>query len=82
MLFGFCNTLATFQQLIEKVLAGMARDSCLVYLDDMRIVDTSFTKHLKNLRQVCEQLQEAGLCLKPQKCHLVEDKVWTTLTSL
>ena len=54
MPFGLCNAPATFQRLIEGVLAGLVRDSCLVYLDDVLVVGKSFMEHLENLRRVLE----------------------------
>lgn len=54
MPFRLCNMSATFQWLMEKVLAGLARNSCLVYLDDVLVVRKSFMEDLENLRRVFE----------------------------
>ena len=70
MPFGLCNAPATFQRLMETVLAGLARDSCMVYLDDILVIGKTFVEHLQNLRQVFGRLREAGLRLQPKKCHL------------
>ena len=66
MPFGLCNAPATFQRLME---AGLARDSCMVYLDDILVIGRTFPDHLRNLSRVFGRLREAGLCLKPAKCH-------------
>ena len=36
--FGLCNVPVTFQQLMESVLAGLARDTCLVYINDILVL--------------------------------------------
>ena len=41
MPFGLCNTPATFQRLMDSVLAGLHRKSCLVYINDIVVVGTS-----------------------------------------
>ena len=38
MPFGLCNTPATFQRLMDMVLAGVKWSSCLVYIDDSVIM--------------------------------------------
>ena len=70
MPFGLCNAPATFQRLMDMVLAGVQWSSCLVYLDDIIIVGKTFQHHLQNLREVFSRLREAGLKLKPSKCDL------------
>ena len=75
MPFGLCNAPATFQRLMETALAGLARDSCMVYLDDILVIGQSFEEHLHNLRQVFTRLRDAGLRLKPKKCWLAMHSV-------
>ena len=70
MPFGLCNAPATFQRLMETILTGLARDLCVVYLDDILVIGKTFVEHLQNLRQVFGHLREAGLRLQPKKCHL------------
>ena len=62
--FGLCNAPATFQWLMDCVLAGLQWLSCLAYLEDVIILGRSFPEHLNNLRAVFDQLREAGLKLK------------------
>ena len=40
MPFGLCN--ATFQRLMDMVLAGVKWSSCLVYIDDSVIMNKTF----------------------------------------
>eukprot|EP00731_Ephydatia_muelleri_P034748 Em0075g1a len=69
MPFGLCNAPATFQRLMDRVLGGLKWSSCLVYLDDIIIVGTSFSEHLRNLAGVLQRLRQAGLKLKPSKYY-------------
>ena len=39
MPFGLCNAPATFQGLMDLVLAGVHWISCLMYIDDILIID-------------------------------------------
>jgi len=69
MPFGLTNAPATFQRLMECVLAGLVGEECLIYLDDIIVFSTSFEEHLSRLTKVFQALQHAGLQLKPTKCH-------------
>ena len=60
MPFGLCNAPATFQRLMESVLAGLARDTCLVYIDDILVLGRTFEEHLQNLEKVFDRLREAA----------------------
>lgn len=73
--FGLCNAPATFQRLMDMVLAGLQWNQCLVYLDDIVIVGKTFEEHLQNLNAVFKRIQQAGLCLKPGKCAFFQNKV-------
>ena len=75
MPFGLCNAPATFQRLMDCVLAGLQWTSCLVYIDDVIIMGKSFESHLHNLQQVFDRLRQAGLKLHPYKCQFLQHEV-------
>ncbi|KAL5509722.1 hypothetical protein EMCRGX_G005140 [Ephydatia muelleri] len=75
MPFGLCNAPATFQRLMERVLAGLHWMTCLVYLDDIIIFSRSVETHVKQLKEVLECLKIAGLKIRPKKCHLLQTSV-------
>ena len=74
MPFRLCNAPATFQRLMETILAGLARKICMVYIDDILVFRRTFEDHLSHLKQVVDRLDQAGLRLKPKKCK----KEWST----
>ena len=71
MPFGLTNAPATFQRLMSMVLRGLQWEICLVYLDDIIIFSTTFSEHLQRLDTVFSRLADAGLTVKPSKCHLL-----------
>ena len=72
MPFGLCNAPATFERLMERVLAHIPRNQCVVYLDDLLVHATDFERALVNLRQVFSAIRGAGLRLHPKKCNLLQ----------
>ena len=68
MPFGLCNAGATFQRLMDIVLAGLHMDVCLVYLDDIVVFSKTPAEHLERLNAVLRRLRSAGLKIKPEKC--------------
>lgn len=75
MPFGLCNAPATFERLMEIVLAGLIGEACLVYLDDVIIVGKDFESHNKNLLQVLNKIKAANLRLSPKKCSFFKKEV-------
>ncbi len=74
--FGLCNGPATFQRLMDLVLAGLKMSQCLVYIDDVIVVGRTFDEHLCNLREVFGRVRGAGLKLKPSKCAFLQERVY------
>ena len=75
MPFGLCNAPATFERLMERVLAGLPWRVAMVYIDDILVSGGTFEEHLTNLRTVFERLRIAKLKLSPGKCNLFQPKV-------
>ena len=75
MPFGLTNTPATFQRLMDLVLAGLHWKCCLVYLDDIIVFTETVEDHIKRLREVFQCIRDAGLKLKSSKCQLFRQSV-------
>ena len=69
MPFGLTNAPATFQRLMDIVLAGLKWKCCLVYLDDIIVFSQTFEEHLQDLHSVFRALADANLTLKLTKCN-------------
>ena len=75
MPFGLCNAPATFERLVELVLAGLPWSVCLLYLDDILVHAKTFEEEIANLREVFGRFRAANLKLNPKKCELFRQKV-------
>lgn len=65
--FGMRNAPATFQRLMQKVLAGVI--NCEVYIDDVVVYSNSWGEHVKALDNVFSKLATASLTLNAAKCE-------------
>jgi hypothetical protein len=68
MPFGLKGAPATFERLMETVLAGFQWDICPIYLYDVIVLGRSFEDMIINLRKVYDRLIATGLKLKAKKC--------------
>ena len=75
MLFGLYNAPATFQRVMQAILAGLEWNSCFVYLDDKLIASLTLEELLSHIKEVFTRLSDAGLHLKPKKCLFLHDEV-------
>ena len=75
MPFGLTNAPATFQRLMECILAGLNMEQCLIYIDDIIIFGSSVDEHLQRLDNVLGRIRAAGLKLQTKKCCFVQEQV-------
>ncbi|KFD60069.1 hypothetical protein M514_10279 [Trichuris suis] len=75
MPFGLTGAPATFQRLMERVLAGLKWNSCVVYLDDIIVFSRSADEHIERLARVFQRLRAAGLKVNASKCRLFRKEV-------
>jgi len=75
MPFGLKNSPISFQNLMSDVLREMNWKYALCYIDDILIFSRTFEDHLVHLNAVFEKLRNAGLTLKPSKCHFAAHRV-------
>ena len=65
MLFGMKNAPATFQRLINTVIAGL--EGCSAYIDDVVIYSDTWEQHLGHVRSLKLRLREAKLTVNLAK---------------
>ena len=75
MPFGLCNTLPTFQRLMQNCLGELNLTYCLIYLDDVIVFYDTPEEHLRRMRVVFDRLCEHGLKLKPSKCEVFKSEI-------
>jgi hypothetical protein len=70
MFFGMCNSLATFQAMMDSIFSDMIEEQrVIVYMDDILIFAENQKKLLEQTKQVLQRLWEHDLFLKPKKCE-------------
>ena len=77
MFFGLCNSLATFQTLMDEAFKELIdKGTVFVYMDDIVIAtEGPLYEHVKEVWTVLKILQEHDLFLKPSKCEFHQKTV-------
>ena len=70
-----CNSGATFERLMELILAGLHWTTCLLYVDDIICFSKTVDEHISRLDEILNRIREAGLKLSPNKCKLFQGEV-------
>ena len=73
--FGLTNAPRQFQRLMSRVLLGLERKICLVYIDDVIVFSSKFEEQIHRLRLVFDRFRQGNLKLKPGKCHFAQASV-------
>ena len=75
MAMGLKNAPSCFQRLLETVFADMLGKGVLVYIDDLILFTNTEEEHELLLEKVFKRLVQAGLSLKPEKCHYFQAEI-------
>ena len=75
MPFGFTNSFATYQRLMEDCLADYNLKICCIFIDDVLVFGRTYEEHLHNLHLVMERKRQANLKLALKKCSFFKRKV-------
>ena len=71
MSFGFKNSGATYQRLINKIFAHQIERNVQVYVDDMPMKSQLEDGHLDDLKVTFDTLRSYNMKLNPRKCAFV-----------
>jgi uncharacterized protein with von Willebrand factor type A (vWA) domain len=75
MPFGLCNAPATFQSLMQFVLAERLNKSVVVFIDDILIYTKTKEDHLKEIEWVLQQLDRWKLYAAAKKCFWMKEEM-------
>ena len=70
--FGIHSAVSIFQRTMENLLGDI--EGCVVYVDDNIITGKNDEEHKKCLEKVLKRLEDAGMCVNPEKIQLMQEK--------
>ena len=73
MPFNRKNSAATFQRLMNRVLAGLT--NCKAYTDDVIVYSNTWEEHVKHLRALFGRFVQANLVINLKKCEFAKATV-------
>jgi hypothetical protein len=75
MPFGLTNAPATFQCVMNSIVAPFMRKFIIVFLDDILVYSSSWSEHLEHLRLVLLKLRETQFYAKLCKCSFGQHSI-------
>ena len=73
--FGLQASPGFFARIINNVLYDLIGPNCIIYMDDILILNDTEEEHLELLEKVFKKLDEEGIKLKIQKCQIFTDRL-------
>ena len=74
--YGWKNSGAQFNRLIDRILAGLKWSILMNYVDDILLFyGYTFREHLRGLNIVFNRIQNSGLRISLAKCHLFKKAI-------
>ena len=76
MFFGMCNTLATFQSMMDSIFGDLI-EGCIIiiYMEVIFLFEKNPQDLETNMKKVLQRLRENDLFFKPAKCEFSKTKV-------
>jgi Reverse transcriptase (RNA-dependent DNA polymerase) len=76
MFFGMCNSLETFQAMMDNIFMTMIDNQLvIVYMDDILIFANMKEEPERITKMILEKLREHDLFLKAKKCEFCQTKI-------
>ncbi|KAL0149627.1 hypothetical protein M9458_055154 [Cirrhinus mrigala] len=75
MPFGLANSPSFFQAFVNEVFRDMLHRWVIVYIDDILIYSSSYSKHIQHVRAVLQRLIQHQLYAKEEKCEFHQEKI-------
>jgi len=75
MPYGVTGGPATFQNVMNRVLAPLLKKCVVVFIDDILVYNKSWEDHLQHLRAVFLLLQQHQFKVKLSKCFFAQQQV-------
>ena len=72
---GFNNSMAIFQEELDKILAEFADEGVGSYVDDVYIFLDDFDVHLDLVIRVLTKLNKHNMTVSPHKCQFFQEQV-------
>lgn len=73
--FGYTNSPAQFQRVMNSIFGEGIGTRCVAYVDDLLIFGRSPREHHDNLKWTLQKCREANLKINKKKCQIFQDQV-------
>lgn len=67
MSFGLCKAAQRLCRLMDKVIPQRLKENVFIYVDDLLVISSTFTEHMRLLSEVAECLKKAKLTIGLKK---------------